>query len=80
MPLNPIPVGDSIAAFVKANAPAPGTPVSDSQLKMLWEGIMNIIYSDLQANMGVNPGSFVVAGVMPGGATVPVTGVGGPAE
>lgn len=80
MALNNIPVGDAIAAFVKSAAPPFGTAIDDAQLKFIWEGIMGKIYPDLQANLGVLPGSFVVAGVVRGGDTVPVTGTGGPAE
>lgn len=80
MALNPITVGDAIAAFVKSSRPTPGVPVTDLQLQQLWEGIMTIIYNDLKANMGVLAGTFEVTGVQPGSGTVPVIGVGGPAQ
>lgn len=76
--LNPTPVGDAIAAFVKSSAPS-GGPITDAQLRALWEGIMAIIYDDLKANLGVMPGSFEV-NVPPGGGLIPVTGTGGPAQ
>lgn len=78
MALNPTPVGDAIATLIQSMAPAPGAPVTSSQLKSMWEGIVGIIYSDLQASLGVSPGTFQVT-VPPGGGTVPVTGIGGPA-
>lgn len=73
MALNPIPVGDAIADFVQSVKPAAGSPVTDAQLKVIWEGIVTIIYNDLKANMEVLPGSFTT----PSGN---VTGLGGPAE
>jgi hypothetical protein len=73
MALNPVATGDAIANFVQSVAPAPGTPVSDGQLKALWEGIMTIIYDDLAANAKVAPGTFTA----PSGGG-PVTGQGGP--
>lgn len=80
MALNPIPVGDAIAAFIQANGPGSGSPVTEDQLKVIWEGIVTIIYDDLKANLGVLAGSFVVAGVTAGPNTIPITGLGGPAE
>jgi hypothetical protein len=77
MPLLPIPLGDQIAAFVKASAPAPGAPVTDAALKLLWEGVMNLIYTDLKANLQILPGSLVAP---PGTAGGPITGIGGPAQ
>jgi len=79
MSLNPVPVGDAIAAFVQANKPADGTPVTTSQLQYIWEGIVTIIYNDLKANLSVTPGSFTVHGVKSGPDTVTVSGVSGPA-
>lgn len=78
--LNPIPVGDSIAAFLVAQRPPAGHYQSDSELQFIWEGIITIIYNDLMANAGVNPGTFQVSGVQLGGSSVPVTGTGGPLE
>lgn len=78
MALNPSPVGDAIATLIQSMAPAPGAAVSPAQLKTMWEGIVAIIYTDLQSNLGVSPGTFQVT-VPPGGGTVPVTGLGGPA-
>jgi hypothetical protein len=78
--LDPNPVGTAIANFVKSQRPAPGSPITDAELIALWQGIVNILYTDLKANMGINPGTFVVAGVQAGGSTLPVTGIGGPAE
>lgn len=75
MALNPVPVGDAIATLVQSTAPAPGTKITDAELKAMWEGIVTIIYNDLKANMQVLPGSFVA----PSGGG-PVTGLGGPAE
>lgn len=73
MALDPTPVGDAIAAFVKSSAPAPGSGVSDAQLKALWEGIVKIIYDDLKVNAQVSPGTFSAP---TGGGSV--TGFGGP--
>ena len=80
MGLNYKPVGDAIAAFVQTQAPPAGTAITTTQLQTIWEGIMNLIYTDLKANMGVLPGTFEVTGVMAGGDTITVTGVGGPAQ
>jgi hypothetical protein len=71
MPLNPIPVGDAIAALVKSSAPAPGTPITDAKLKELWEGIITLIYTDLKTNGIILPGTFTAPPL--GG---PVTGAG----
>lgn len=73
MPLNPTTTGDQIAAFVQSVAPTPGTAVTTDQLKILWEGIVKIIYDDLKQNALVAPGTFQAPSS--GG---PVTGVGGP--
>jgi hypothetical protein len=72
MALNPTPVGDQIAAFVKSQQPAPGAPVSDNQLKAMWEGIMQLIYDDIKANAQITVQVASVSGVVPGG------GVSGP--
>ena len=88
MALNPTPVGDAIAAYVKSIAPAPGTAIDDAFLKTMWEGIVTIIYNDLKTNLGVLPGTFLVdpssiiapAGGGPCTGTAPVTGIGGPAQ
>ena len=77
MALNPNPVGSAIAAYIQANKPSPGTPVTDAQLTSLWEGIMTIIYNDLKANAQVAPGSFVSP---PGTSCGPISGLGGPLE
>lgn len=77
---DPNPVGADIAAFVMSQRPSPGTPISEAELITLWQGIVNIVYLDLKANLGILPGTFVVAGVQAGGSTMPVTGIGGPAE
>ena len=76
MPLNPTPVGDAIAALIQASAPTPGTPVTEDQLKTLWEGIIGIIYTDLKTNLQIEPGSFVVPS---GPSAGPISGIGGPA-
>lgn len=73
MALNAITTGDQIAAFVQSAKPVAGTAVTTAQLKFIWEGIMNIIYTDLAANANVAPGSFST--IVGGG---PVTGIGGP--
>ena len=80
MALNNIPVGDAIADFLVSVRPPPGTAITNAQLKFIWEGVMGIIYTDLKANLGVLPGTFVVSGVTPGSATIAVTGEGGPAD
>lgn len=61
MALDSNKTGDSIAAFVQSVAPAPGSPVTTDQLKILWEGIMNIIYTDLKSDALVTgPGTGLV--------------------
>lgn len=70
MPLNGIPIGDTIAGIVKSSAPPPGTPVTDAQLKTMWEQIMTAIYADINATAVVLVAS--VSGVTTGG------GVSGP--
>ena len=80
MALNPLPVGKAIADYFIANAPSPGPPgITPAQIEALWQGAIGILYTDLETNMGVLPGTFVVTGVQSGGDTVPVTGIGGPA-
>jgi len=76
--LNNVPVGDAIAAFVPTVGVAAGTPVSNAQLKALWEGIIGILYTDLKTNLSVTPGTFEAppGGTYPGG---PITGDSGPA-
>jgi hypothetical protein len=70
--LNPIVTGDAIAAVVQAAAPPPGTAITPSQLKTMWEQIMTVIYADLAANAMVAPGTFLAGGIYP------VAGIGGP--
>lgn len=78
--LDPLPVGKAIADYFIDNASPAGTEVSRAKLEQLWQGAIGILYADLQANLGILPGTFQVTGVMPGGATVAVTGIGGPAS
>jgi hypothetical protein len=67
--LDPIVTGDAIADFVQENKPIAGTPVTDAQLKILWEGIMTIIYNDLKSNGVILPDSMMAG-------PYPVTGTG----
>lgn len=67
--------GAAIAAYVKRQAPGPGMPVTATQLVTLWQGIMSIIYTDLETNAEVLPGSFIA----PSGGG-PISGIGGPLE
>lgn len=77
MALNPTPTGDAIAAFVKSVAPTPGSPVTDAQLKAMWEGIIKIIYDDIKANAVVNTNDIgVVTSGLGAGGTVTATGIG----
>ena len=50
MALDSTKTGDTIAAFVQSQAPVSGYPVTPDQIKAMWEGIMNIIYTDLKAD------------------------------
>ena len=79
MALNPTPTGKAIADLF-FGAGTPGTPITKADLEALWEQAITVIYNDLKANMGVQPGSFEVV-VPPGGSggTFPVLGSGGPA-
>jgi hypothetical protein len=54
MALNATKTGDAIASFIQSNAPSPGAPVSADQLKILWEGIINILYTDLKSDAVIN--------------------------
>ena len=70
MPLIAKPVADQIAAFIKANAPAPGAPVTDSQLQSLWEGIIGLLYTDIKASALVTINGAVTSGVGAGGTVI----------
>lgn len=59
MALNPIPVGQAIAAFMQANKPTDGTPVTTTELEDIWIGVMTIIYNDIKAN-GTVPAPIAV--------------------
>jgi len=79
--LDPAPIGKAIADYLYNNPlGAPGTPISLANTEAIWIQIMTMIYADLKTNMGINAGTFVVAGVQAGSDTVAVTGTGGPAE
>lgn len=77
--LNPNPIGKAIGDYFFNNSPAAGTPITKVQIENLWIGAMALLYPDIEANIQVLPGTLVVVGVTPGGATIPVTGLGGPA-
>jgi len=68
MALNPIPVGDEIAAFIKANAPDPTAAVTDDQLKIIWEGIMGKIYPDIENTAVVTVASGIAVATTGGPA------------
>lgn len=74
--LNPTGTGDAIASFVQGFGVVAGTPVTNAQLKAIWEGIITRVDADL-ANGIVAPSTFEVTGVQAGGSTVLVTGTGG---
>lgn len=61
-------MADSIAAAVKAAAPPAGTPITDANLKALWETIITLLYTDIKANAQVVVAVASVSGVTTGGA------------
>ncbi len=67
-------IGHTIAARIKAAAPAAGTPITDGDLQALWVGIMTDIYTDMAAKAVVTA-AVVVASVS---AVTPGVGVSGP--
>jgi hypothetical protein len=75
MPLSPpATIGAQIAEAIEALDIQAGTPVTLDQLKAVWTAAVTQIYNDLQANAGVQPGTFEVPGYGP------VEGLGGPLE
>ena len=79
MALNSAPVGDAIASFIQSVKPAAGSPVSTDQLKIIWEGIVKIIYDDLKLNLSVKPGAMHIVSDYTSNP-LPVIGDSGPAE
>lgn len=80
MALNPVPVGDRIATYLFENPlMAAGTAATLAEIKEIWEHVMGFIYTDLQASLQVEPGTFEIVGVSAGPDTITVTGLGGPA-
>lgn len=83
MALNSTTNGDAIAAFVQANKPTAGTPVTVAQLKALWEGIQAIVFGStggLAVGTVTIPASAIVTNGGPTtqtgpAAPVPLTGV-----
>lgn len=57
-------LGAALKAAVAANAPAPGTPVTDGQLEAMWKAIAKEIIDELK-NFGV----ITVTGVTSGAQT-----------
>lgn len=78
--LNPNPIGKAIGDYFFDNAPAAGTPITRVQIENLWKGAISLLYPDIETNIQILPGTLVVVGVTPGNATLPVTGLGGPAQ
>lgn len=76
----PLIIGKQMADYFLANSPPVGTKITAAVIEDLWEGAMAFLYADMEDNMQVQPGTFVVAGVQAGSSTLPVTGLGGPAE
>jgi hypothetical protein len=74
MAMNPNSVGSQIATIVKDAAPAPGTPITDSDLEQMWQDIAGVILGNTggvrSATVTVTVAS--VSGVTTGG------GVSGP--
>lgn len=74
MALNPNPVGTLVGDYFVSHAPAPGTPITESQIEALWQGAMNLIYSDIKSNADVvaaaHSGESLSA---PGGQALSVT-------
>jgi hypothetical protein len=50
MPLMPNPTGSAVAAYIQANKPTAGTPVTIAQLTALWQGIVAILDTDIATN------------------------------
>ena len=73
MALNPTPIGDQIAEYLFNNRPegVNGLP----QMKITWEHIMTLIYTDLKNSIEVLPDSFSVT-VPQFNQPTPVTGEG----
>ena len=77
MALNSTKTGDSIASFIQSSKPVDGNPVTLDQLKVLWEGIMNIIYTDIKSDAVVNSaGTGLVTTGAGAGGHVTTTDVG----
>jgi hypothetical protein len=66
--LDPIPVADDIALFIKSLRRPPGERITDDILREMWEGIVTRLYNDIKANAVVNStgAGFVTAGIATG--------------
>ena len=79
MPLSNTKTGDAIAAYIQSVKPTPGIPVSTNALKLIWDGIMNIIYGDMKTDLTLNfdAGDIKVdPGTFKDSVSIPITGVG----
>jgi hypothetical protein len=70
--LNPLPVADDIASFVKSLKQPDGTKITDDILKTMWEGIVTRLYNDIKAHAVVNSAGVgtVTSGAGSGGAVI----------
>lgn len=75
MPLSsPGTIGGEIATAIQGIGVAPGTPVTGAQLTQVWTIVVQKLYTDLQSNAGVAPGTFNIPSIGT------VVGTGGPLE
>jgi len=68
--------GDAIAAYVQSVKPPAGAPVTSDQLKAIWEGVMGILYGDIEtdADIVLMAGDITIPGVGLNSPVGPVTG------
>ena len=78
MPLSsPSAIGTEINSAINAIGIVGGTPITEEQKIQIWTIVVEKIYTDLQTNASVAPGSFVVPS---GPSAGPIAGLGGPIE
>jgi hypothetical protein len=71
----PSAIAAQIVADIKALTPGAGAPITDAILTQIWTKVVTRIYTDLQSNAQVAPGTFMSPPGVSGG---PVSGDGGP--
>lgn len=66
MALNATKTGKSIADYVAANAPSPDAAVTPTQLVSLWQGMIGILFADLESDgvitCTIEPSTIVTVG------------------